>query len=363
MYTNKIKINCHIELSNFCNAACPMCGRNNINSKPPYEMRIRKDVDNSQITISNFKKIFDTKFFNTFTLGYINMCGNRGDPITAKYLLEICEYLYEVSPNTTIKMATNGGLRSPAYWSKLGTVFKKMSNNSCVTWGIDGLEDTNHIYRQRVNFKKVMNNAQAFIDAGGKSRWQFLIFKHNEHQLDEAYTLSKKMGFDNFITIHTPRFAHSQKGDGIKRFSFKNKNFKLETADPSFSNKQKAMEFIIGDKQEGVNCKASDKNEFYIDNKGRVIPCCWLGNSLDKMEGDNPNNMRDKIMHFFDIEEMNIIKNDLTDTLLNNTFINNIVPMAWNNLGKDCASDTCKTFCSKKNNLRKEHVEYNRQKM
>ena len=56
MYTNKTKINCHIELSNFCNAACPMCGRNTISSKPPYEMRIRKDVDDSQITISDFKK-------------------------------------------------------------------------------------------------------------------------------------------------------------------------------------------------------------------------------------------------------------------------------------------------------------------
>ena len=360
MYTTKKLINCHIELSNFCNAACAMCGRHNISDKPPYEMKIRKDVDTDQLTLTNIKKIFDKKFFDTFELGHINMCGNRGDPITTKHLLEICEFLLEVSPNTVVGMATNGGLRSPAYWSKLGAVFKRMAKGSVVTWGIDGLDDTNHIYRQRVNYSKVMNNAQAFIDAGGESRWQFLIFKHNAHQVDEAYDLSIKMGFTKFITIHTPRFAHSQKGDGAKRFRFKNEDFILETADPNFSEKQVAQEFIISDKQEGVNCKAQKNNELYIDNKGRVIPCCWLGNSLDHMEGAYSYTLRDRIMNFYDIEEMNVINNDLTDILLNNVFINEVVPMSWNNLGKDCASPTCKTFCGKKHNLRKKTVEYSK---
>ena len=58
MYTDKKNIRCHIELSNFCNAACSMCGRHNISNKAPYEMKIRKDVDNSQITFSSFKKIW-----------------------------------------------------------------------------------------------------------------------------------------------------------------------------------------------------------------------------------------------------------------------------------------------------------------
>lgn len=43
-----------------------------------------------------------------------------------------------------------------------------------------------------------MANAQAFIDAGGYADWDYLIFKHNEHQIDEAIALSKKMGFGNF---------------------------------------------------------------------------------------------------------------------------------------------------------------------
>lgn len=362
MYTIKRPIKCHIELSNFCNAACSMCGRHNISNKAPYEMKIRKDVDTDQLSLTDFKKIFDKKFFDTYDLGVINMCGNRGDPITTKHLFEICEYITEKSPETVIKMATNGGLRTKAYWAKLGKLFAKAAKGSEVTFGVDGLKDTNHIYRQRVNFDKVMENAQAYIDNGGDARWQYLIFKHNEHQLDEAYDLSQKMGFTKFITIHTPRFAHTQKQDGKKNFRFQNKDFVLETADPDFKQTQDAKKFIDSEQQEGVNCKASNHNEFYIDNKGRLLPCCWIGNSLDHMEGIYSYTLRDRVMNFYDVDEMNVIHNDLTDALMNSEFINKIIPMSWNNLGKDCASHTCKNFCSKKHNLRKKTIEYTKPK-
>lgn len=361
MYTTKRLINCHIELSNFCNAACSMCGRHIISGKAPYEMKIRKDVDTDQISLNPFKKIFDKKFFDTYDLGVINMCGNRGDPITTKHLFEICEYITSSSPNTIIKMATNGGLRTKTYWAKLGKVFAKAAKGSEVTFGIDGLKDTNHIYRQRVNFDKVMENAQSFIDNGGEARWQYLIFKHNEHQIDEAYDLSQKIGFTKFITIHTPRFAHTQKKDGKKNFRFQNKDFELETADPQYLIVKEAKEFIDSDDQEGVSCKASKNNEFYIDSKGRLLPCCWIGNSLDHMEGPFKF-MPDRVMNFYDVDEMNVIINDLTDALMQNEFINKVIPMSWNNLGKDCASHTCKNFCGKKHNLRKKTIEYTKPK-
>lgn len=362
MYTTKRPIKCHIELSNFCNAACSMCGRHTISDKAPYEMKIRKDVDTDQLSLTSFKKIFDKKFFDTYELDVINMCGNRGDPITTKHLFEICEYITSNSPNTIIKMATNGGLRTKAYWAKLGQLFSAHApEGSEVTFGIDGLKDTNHIYRQRVKFDKVMENAQSFIDNGGEARWQYLIFKHNEHQLDEAYDLSQKMGFTKFITIHTPRFAHTQKQDGKKNFRFQNKDFELETADPQYLIVKEAKDFIDSDDQEGVSCKASNQNEFYIDNKGRLLPCCWIGNSLDHMEGPF-GFVRDRVMNFYDVDEMNVIVNDLTDALMQNEFINKVIPMSWNNLGKDCASHTCKNFCGKKHNLRKKTIEYTKPK-
>tara|TARA_B100000085_G_C18553191_1_gene516749 strand:- start:717 stop:1796 length:1080 start_codon:yes stop_codon:yes gene_type:complete len=357
MYSTSGNIRCHIELSNYCNAACPMCGRNNVSGKYPHEMKVRSDVDTSQLRIDDIKKIFDDKFFETYNFKTINMCGNRGDPCTAIDLFEICEYLFLKENNLCITIATNGGLKTGAYWKKLGKLFARYGNRSRVVFGIDGLEDTNHIYRQNVIFKSVMRNAQAFIDGGGEAEWQYLIFKHNEHQIGEAKELSEKMGFSKFFIVHTPRFAYTQKRDGYKVYTYKGKTYVLETADPEFGVRQNAQDFIDSIEAEEIDCKAAGNKEFYIDNGGRVVPCCWIGNSLDHMLGNDASNpMRDRIMAMYDIEEMNVIRNDLVDTLQHD-FFTDVMPMSWKTIdGDQCSSKTCKSFCSKKRNVRKNRV-------
>ncbi len=352
-YTSKDPVRCHIELTNHCNAACPMCGRHTVDGKAPHIMRVRPDVNTSSLSIGDIKKIFDDRFFNTYNFVAINMCGNRGDPAASKDLFEICEYLFSKAPQLQIKIATNGGLKTPQYWGRLGAMFAKYGNKSKVTFGVDGLADTNHIYRQNVDFNRVMKNAQGFIDNGGAAFWQFLVFKHNEHQIEEAKELANKMGFKDLFFIHTPRFAHTQGKDGTKTFTWQDKTYTLETADPNFGKRQDAEKFINSDEQEEVSCKAKNINEFYLDNAGRLIPCCWLGNSLDYLIASGE--FRDRIMRLYDIDEMNVIKNDLVDTL-QHEFINKTVPLAWNNLGKDCASHSCKMYCSKKRNLRKQKI-------
>jgi hypothetical protein len=118
-------------------------------------------------------------------------------------MLEICKYINEVSRNTAVRVNTNGGMRKPEWWAELGKLFSKyprsMYNYWSVTFSIDGLEDTNHLYRRNVKWNAVIANAQAFIDAGGTAIWDYLIFKHNEHQILEAQELSKKMKFNEFV--------------------------------------------------------------------------------------------------------------------------------------------------------------------
>ena len=356
IYKKSGKIKCHIELSNYCNAACPMCGRNNIKGNYPHEMSIRKDVDNSELRIDDIKKIFDDRFFETYDLDVINMCGNRGDPATSKDLFEICEYLYYKQNDLKITIATNGGLKTAKYWKDLGELFAFYDNGSKVTFGIDGLKDTNHIYRQNVIFDRVIKNAQGFIDGGGTAWWQYLIFKHNEHQVDEAKKLADDMGFKLFFIMHTPRFAHKQKGEGKMTFNYKGEQFDLETVDPEFGQRQEAYKFIKSDESEEIECKAMENKEFYIDNGGRVIPCCWLGNSLDWMLGGERQNVKDRIMMLYDPIEMNAINNDLVD-LLQHDFMTKEVPMSWENIqGENCAAKTCKMFCSKTKNIRKKPI-------
>ena len=56
---------------------------------------------------------------------------------------------------------------------------------------LDGLEDTNHIYRRYTDWSKIERNAKTFLNAGGKGSWVFIVFKHNEHQVDEAESYLK----------------------------------------------------------------------------------------------------------------------------------------------------------------------------
>ena len=52
-----------------------------------------------------------------------------------------------------------------------------------------------------------MENAKAFINAGGIARWDFIAFAHNEHQIEEAKALAEQMGFVKFRYKKSNRYV------------------------------------------------------------------------------------------------------------------------------------------------------------
>ena len=67
-----------------------------------------------------------------------------------------------------------------------------------IVFGSDGLSDTNHIYGRNTQWKFIMDSARTFIDAGGQAIWDFIVFEHNQHQVEKARTLSATLGFSKF---------------------------------------------------------------------------------------------------------------------------------------------------------------------
>lgn len=185
----------HLETSSVCNAACPMCPRE-------LDKSFNKDTDAVSLTVEKIKNLFDEKFISQ--LNNMFMCGNYGDPAAAPECIEIFEYFRNINPNISLGIHSNGSLRNKDFWNKLGSILS--SKNDYCFFGIDGLRDTNHIYRVNTNFDKIMDNASAFIKAGGKAYWEFLVFEHNEHQVDTAKKLSEEMGFINFRKKVSRRF-------------------------------------------------------------------------------------------------------------------------------------------------------------
>jgi len=313
----------HIELTNACNAACPMCVRFYRGSP-----LTRPDLNIEQITVDKFKKYFPPEVIKQCS--HILFCGVHGDPGMAKDLYEICEYIGQVGDSTSLDIDTNGGMRDVEFWERFGKLFAANHNEQRrwnITFSIDGLEDTNHIYRRNVNWDKLMSNAQAFIQGGGRASWQFLIFKHNEHQILEAKGLSEQLGFKKF---YPKKALGVDNGTYLQKMPVLNREGKLDyfiepPVDPKNRNLenpaseeviQRVDEFEIvhykrvkelqsqtsiykihTDKvydklkledttkldQSIIKCKAeSDQGkEVFIDNHGRVLPCCWVGTHLN----------------------------------------------------------------------------------
>jgi hypothetical protein len=324
----------HIELTNLCNAACPMCVRFYNNS--PHT---RPDLEFGQITIDKFKKYFPPEIIRKCNL--ILFCGVHGDPCIAKDMYEICEYIYECSETTAVRVNTNGGMRKSDWWAKLGVLFAKRKKGLAddfweIIFSIDGLEDTNHLYRRNVEWSTLMENVKAFVNAGGGASWDYLIFKHNEHQIQEAKLFSAQIGFREFIpkkalgvsydvenkltimpvlnkegeldyTIESPVNPENRNlpnADGtipLMYWPFKVDEYRKlkddkETIRLNYNNKADdiytdAIHTENFDEQDSCSIVCKSKTpmggkEIFVDNFGRVMPCCYIGTHLNGKYND-----------------------------------------------------------------------------
>ena len=154
MYTSHIN-NIHVEVTDRCNAECPVCPRSMSGGETfPY-------TRDKELSLEYFKLIgkeFLSKINNW------NFCGVKGDPASAQDLFEILDYILHCNPETRILIRTNGGARNEKFWSKIGNLF--VGKDCDVVWSIDGWEDTNHIYRKNVKWNKLFNNLNAYIKTG-----------------------------------------------------------------------------------------------------------------------------------------------------------------------------------------------------
>lgn len=271
----------HLEITDKCNASCPMCPRTDHGG--PVNPRLR----NIEMSLELAKKVFPEDFLRG--LHFIQLCGNFGDPIVAKDMLEILEYFRSVNPKLSLGIHTNGSLRTPAWWAGLGKVLK--GPGDYCKFALDGLADTNHLYRRNTLFSKIIENAKAFIASGGIAHWEYLVFQHNQHQVEDARTLASEMGFKQFYVKKTSRFFNYQNGKNEPYPIYdKEKNIVGYLNPPDeeeFINKVTLQSEKPGETrkstykvEEHINCLTSRAKTIYISAAGEVFPCCFLGGQV-----------------------------------------------------------------------------------
>lgn len=378
----------HIELTNACNAACPMCVRFYNNSP-----LARPDLEIGQITLEQFKQYFPPEIIKQCEL--ILFCGVHGDPCVAKDMYEICEYIDSVSKRTAVRVNTNGGMRKSEWWEKLGSLFAKhpwgSNNHWDITFSIDGLEDTNHLYRRNVNWQTLIENVQAYVNAGGAAIWDFLIFKHNEHQINEAKLFSEKMGFKEFVPKKSlgvdqnnklkplpvlnkdgqldyvieaptnPKNRNLENPEGVEPlrfYPFKPDDYRKLKAEKSIGKSfQEQVERVYEDRilQEDntkynhckINCKSKvwgikDGKEIFVDNFGRVMPCCYIGTHLNGVYTDTRTLQLHKHMNDYGWDKFDLNKHSLYE-ILSAGHLDRVFADSWK---KDTVEEGRLSYCS-----------------
>ena len=250
----------HIEASSYCNARCPGCPRN------AYGYPLKGFYNEAHFKPARLSEILE-KFPNVKSILY---CGNHGDPMMNPDIVGLC------TNDKHISIATNGGI------GRIDDYVRLADTGTHITFGIDGLEDTNHLYRQGVKWPNLMKRVETFISAGGQATWQFIRFKHNMDQVDQAKSLSREMGFTDFFAMDVGRnnMPAIQPDKSISHW--------ILPPDPDAKPQDFDVDQYLKMRYKPINLNPPTYNSpkiscehldgsMYVNSEGELFPCCYHG--------------------------------------------------------------------------------------
>jgi len=337
-----------IEPSSQCNSQCPHCPRFDFYDQGYSDGTLAPGLKLNHLNLVVLKNLELDKLKN---LQRVTLEGDRGDPLMHPNFTELCDTFCQAPSKPKVTVITNGSIRNSEWWEKLGS---KKYNNLEIIFSIDGLEDTNHLYRVGLNFKKIISNASAFIKAGGTAIWKLLVFEHNKHQIDNIKELAKNLGFArlHIVGADQTRFKNKDKwkvkyGNNIhyiKWVDHMNETiFYKTTKNNSKKNLKLTNNFI---------CPNLNDGGIYISYENFLIPCCMLhGDTQKEYQGKRE---LEKLTEGF--HNLDLVENSITDILDNNFFTENLE----NSFYENNLHTTCKKSCSvaiKENLIKQKHKE------
>lgn len=376
MYRSNEVTTVHLEVTERCNASCPQCARN-INGG-----EINPLLHDAELTLGDVKKILKPEFIKQLKRLY--MCGNYGDPISARDTMEIFQYIRSHNEKMQLSFHTNASAKTTEWWSQLPAA---MGKNHYVVFSIDGLEDTNHLYRQGTVWKKIIENATAFIKAGGKARWDYIVFGHNEHQVEEARSLATTMGFEKFNIKKSNRFFSNTRGQVKTEHQAGNRKGAATTLismpkNPEYQNSAIQKLADLSKDKEKINidlittvaelkgkiggqkfntdpekkkemekywdtvpikCKVAEEKSIYITAEGYLQPCCWTAGQMYVWYWKKRGGQIWSVIDQVGLDKLNVKKYPI-EKVIDGDFIQKIIPDSWN---KSSCADGKLAVCAK----------------
>lgn len=312
------------DLNTVCNSYCPPCHRYTIQDgelyhNPYVKLGVHLELDVIEKVFCNERLAEDC---------FVDLVGLVGEPIAHPKFMDIVDIIYKHRPNAAINLHTNGGLRTEKMFYDLG---KKFNKYSWIKFSLDGLEDTNGIYRIGVDYNKVVANMRAFIDGGGRAIWKFVTFEWNKHQVEQAKALAEEYGCEKFqqdwdvndLAIDEYMAAANKKI---------NKKVHATGIDNRFPSLPDRTSYIIKDR-----CFTYKK--IYVNAHGYVIPCCMFNGAMtyDSMRNQTLNFIKEGQQEYWN----SLYHYDLETIMSNNWW------QKLKNSFDDNACDICIEQCGK----------------
>lgn len=191
----------NVETTSRCRLQCPFCQR----QRPGGKEKVKAA---GEMSYESMRKLYD------FTKS-INFCGQISDPIYHTDFLKILEIKKNEYPHKRMQIRTNGSAKKISWWEKAYDL-----SDSTIEWifGLDGAsQDVANIYRVGTNFDEVFEAMVLGVKKGARIEWQYILFEHNEHELE----LAKKLCEENGIilrVLYSNRWPEKQvERSGIKK--------------------------------------------------------------------------------------------------------------------------------------------------
>jgi MoaA/NifB/PqqE/SkfB family radical SAM enzyme len=255
-----------IEPTLTCNLRCPACPTG-------LQLGLRPAAT---LKAETFRAIIDEIGDYVFHLSMYNW----GEPLLHKQTPDFIAYAKQRS--MTVSLSSNLSLHlGDEYVDRLVS-----SGLDEILIGLDGSSaETYAQYRRRGEFDLVRANMlkiQAAKKRLGlltpKLTWQFLVFKHNEHEIEEARTRHREWGADDFLVFgaEMPTGAHAAgfEPSTIPEYNRYHPDHPVQVRDRWTRKDDKACSWLYG--------------VFVMNPDGRVSPCCATSDKADDFGAYDP---------------------------------------------------------------------------
>ncbi len=181
----------NIEITNRCTLACPECPR----TGNPWVTR-----DLVDLPVSVLERVFTPGREEQFRGLRVNLCGAYGDCIYHPDFHAVLRFLKHRGLKVSVE--TNGSHRKPQWWRR---TCELLDEDDAITFSVDGLADTNHLYRVNARWEDIVSAMKLCAERVTVS-WKYIVFRHNEHQIEAAQALGRQLGVHKMTFKKSARF-------------------------------------------------------------------------------------------------------------------------------------------------------------